>query len=191
MTCQAVYLAPWMNFNTLTWTRYRVLRSLVRYRVEHSRESPYNNCTTSPLNFTVLNKRIDWLMDGLIDWLENNAWHYKNRCHWTLKNVIYWLFQASIRKCLNCVHNCDDHSLLDFKSAVQYMKHLKYHFTLKYVQTFRAEPFIKKPIVASWHTPYEKTNGESALACNVRARETQLWNWNVWPRVCVTYVRIK
>ena len=24
-----------------------------------------------------------------------------------------WLFQASIRNCLNCVHNCDDHSLLD------------------------------------------------------------------------------
>ena len=25
-----------------------------------------------------------------------------------------WLFQASIRNCLNCVHNCDDHSLLEF-----------------------------------------------------------------------------
>ena len=25
------------------------------------------------------------------------------------------LFQASIRNCLNCVHNCDDHSSLDFK----------------------------------------------------------------------------
>ena len=37
------------------------------------------------------------------------------------------LFQVSIRKCLNCVHNCDDHSLLDFKSAVQYMKHFMYH----------------------------------------------------------------
>ena len=24
-----------------------------------------------------------------------------------------WLFQASIRNCLNCVHNCDDHSLLE------------------------------------------------------------------------------
>ena len=24
-----------------------------------------------------------------------------------------WLFQASIRNCLNCVHNCDDHSSLD------------------------------------------------------------------------------
>ena len=26
-----------------------------------------------------------------------------------------WLFQASIHNCLNCVHNRDDHSLLDFK----------------------------------------------------------------------------
>ena len=40
-----------------------------------------------------------------------------------------WLFQASTRNCLNCVHNCDDHSSLDFNSAVQYMKHFIYHFT--------------------------------------------------------------
>ena len=39
------------------------------------------------------------------------------------------IFQASICNCLNCVHNCNDHSLLDFKSAVQYMKHFIYHFT--------------------------------------------------------------
>ena len=42
---------------------------------------------------------------------------------------------------------------------------LKCHCTFFYVQTFRA-----KPIVTSWHTPYEKTNDESALACNARAR---------------------
>ena len=30
-------------------------------------------------------------------------------------------FQASIHNCLNCVHNYDDHSLLDFKSAVLYI----------------------------------------------------------------------
>ena len=41
-----------------------------------------------------------------------------------------WLFQASLRSCLNCVHNCDDHGLPDFKSTVQYMKHFIYHFTL-------------------------------------------------------------
>ena len=39
-------------------------------------------------------------------------------------------FQASLRNCLNCVHRCDDHSLLDFKSAVQYMKHFIYHFRI-------------------------------------------------------------
>ena len=38
------------------------------------------------------------------------------------------------------------------------------------------EPFIcvKKPIVASWRTPYKKPKGERTLGCNVRARETQL-----------------
>ena len=41
-----------------------------------------------------------------------------------------WLFQASLRNCLNCVHNCDDHGLLDFNAAVQYKKHFIYIFTL-------------------------------------------------------------
>ena len=40
-----------------------------------------------------------------------------------------WLFQASLRDCLNCVYHCDDHSSLDFISAVQYMKHFIYHFS--------------------------------------------------------------
>ena len=34
-----------------------------------------------------------------------------------------------IRNCINCVHNCEDHSLLDFTSAVQYMKCFIYNFT--------------------------------------------------------------
>ena len=33
-----------------------------------------------------------------------------------------------IRNCINCVHNCEDHSLLDFTSAVQYIKYSIYHF---------------------------------------------------------------
>ena len=33
------------------------------------------------------------------------------------------------RNSSNCVHNCDDHSLLDFKFAVQYMKYFIYHLT--------------------------------------------------------------
>ena len=38
-------------------------------------------------------------------------------------------FQASIRNCLNCVHTYNNHSLLDFKSAVQHVKYFIYHFT--------------------------------------------------------------
>ena len=55
-------------------------------------------------------------------------------------------------------------------------KLLKVSLNIKKIQTFRAEPFIsvKKPNVASWHTPHKKPNGESAPACNVRARETQV-----------------
>ena len=33
-----------------------------------------------------------------------------------------------IRNCINCVRNCEDHSLLDLTSAVHYMKYLIYHF---------------------------------------------------------------
>ena len=31
--------------------------------------------------------------------------------------------------CINCVHNSEDHSLLYFTSAVQYMKYFIYNFT--------------------------------------------------------------
>ena len=31
---------------------------------------------------------------------------------------MFHIFQASIRNCLNCVYNCDDHSLLDFNIYV-------------------------------------------------------------------------
>ena len=53
-------------------------------------------------------------------------WYMRSRVQTPLKS---WLFQSSVRNCLNCVQNCDDHGLLDFKSEVQYMKHFIYHFT--------------------------------------------------------------
>ena len=34
-----------------------------------------------------------------------------------------------ISNCINSFHNCKDHSLLDFTSAVQYMKYFIYNFT--------------------------------------------------------------
>ena len=46
-------------------------------------------------------------------WLKNyretGATLARSRVQTPLKS---WRFQASIRSCLNCVHNCDDHSLL-------------------------------------------------------------------------------
>ena len=42
----------------------------------------------------------------------------------------------------NCVHNFDDRSLFDFKSAVQYMKHFIYHF--KRIIVIRKSFFILK-----------------------------------------------
>ena len=61
-----------------------------------------------------------------LSWLERRTGVARSRVQTPLKS---WLFQVSIHNCLNCVHNCDDHSLLDFKSAAQYMKHFIYHFT--------------------------------------------------------------
>ena len=38
------------------------------------------------------------------------------------------LFQASIRNCLNCVHNCDDLSSLDFKLCFEDKVYQKANF---------------------------------------------------------------
>ena len=35
-----------------------------------------------------------------------------------------------ILNCINCIHNCEDHSLLDFTSTVQYMKYFIYDFNI-------------------------------------------------------------
>ena len=43
--------------------------------------------------------------------------------------------KSEIRYCLNCVHNCDDHSSLDSKSAVQHMKYFIYHFTKSEIES--------------------------------------------------------
>ena len=37
-----------------------------------------------------------------------------------------------IRSCINCVHNCEDRSVLDFTSTVQHMKYFIYNFTYIY-----------------------------------------------------------
>ena len=39
---------------------------------------------------------------------------------------VLWFSGFYIRHCINYVHNCEDHSLLDFAAAVQYMKYSTY-----------------------------------------------------------------
>ena len=72
------------------------------------------------------NDQLSSSVASLLSWLERRTSIARSRILTPLK---FWLFQASIRNCLNCVHNWDNHSSLVFKSAVQYMKHFIYHFT--------------------------------------------------------------
>ena len=66
---------------------------------------------------------VKWYLKCFIYWMWSDIWNVsyielrrtgiaRSRVQTPLKS---WLFQASIRNCLNCVHNCEDHSLLDFK----------------------------------------------------------------------------
>ena len=75
-----------------------------------------------------------------------------------------WLFQASIRNCFNCVHNCDDHGLLDFKSAVQYMKHFIYlqilniQFNLYHIRHVKSSTTeSEKEIVVDYQDAHART----------------------------------
>ena len=56
-------------------------------------------------------------------------------------------FSGFYRQLFNCVHNCNDHSLLDFTSAVQYRKHFMYHFT-KTILLFHIQLFVVVAVFA-------------------------------------------
>ena len=49
-----------------------------------------------------------------LSWLERRTGIAGSRVQTLLKS---WLSQASITNSLNCVHNCDDHSLLDLRKT--------------------------------------------------------------------------
>ena len=61
-------------------------------------------------------------------WLERCTSIARSRVQTSLKS---WIFQASLRNCKNCVHNCEDHSFTWFhirSSYCNYMIHFIYHF---------------------------------------------------------------
>ena len=57
--------------------------------------------------------------------------------NWAMKPLSFFLSLTfsgfCMHYCLNCVNNCDDPSLLDFKSTVQHMKYFIYHFTILFM----------------------------------------------------------
>ena len=55
-----------------------------------------------------------------------------------------WLFQASVRNCLNCVQNCDDHGLLDL---LYYYSPHDMSSVLLYISTDRNVFFSSIPIL--------------------------------------------
>ena len=81
-----------------------------------SRNEPVRN------EFEVVYKKFSTSVASLLSWLERRTGIARSRVESPLKS---WFFQASIRNCLNCVHNCADHGLLDFNAF-----NLHYTFTL-------------------------------------------------------------
>ena len=51
-----------------------------------------------------------------------------------------WFFQASLRNCKNCSHNCEDHSFTWFHIRSSYMIHFIYHFIIDSFLTGPLEP---------------------------------------------------
>ena len=92
---------------------------------------------------------------------------------------------------LNCDHNCDDHGLLDFKSAVQYMKHFIYHFSSilhGLIRTHKCPApnvsgFIAQLVRAS-HRYREVTGWNPVEVLTFSGFYTQLlkfrWSWFTW-----------
>ena len=82
------------------------------------------------LNFNIHKyfSSVKWYMKCFIYWTadfkSSKAWSSQLYNERNLSNCVEkpekknplksWLFQASLRNCLNCVHNCDDHGLLTF-----------------------------------------------------------------------------
>ena len=62
-----------------------------------------------------------------------------------------WLFQVPLHNCLNCVHNCDDHSLLDFKIHSSIYEIFIYHLTQVTLSTIWSSGCTDSPVTRAFH----------------------------------------
>ena len=75
-----------------------------------------------------------------ISWLQPRTGIARSRVQTPLKS---WIFQASLRNCKNCVHNCEDHSYTWFHIRSSYMIHFIYHFIVEFLMSLKSQ---------QWHT---------------------------------------
>ena len=80
----------------------------------------------------VLYFMICWSIRNVEDWnhLKLCVWFQISATTVYIYSYDHRSYDRNLSNCLNCDHNCDDHSLHDFKPAVQYMKNFIYHFTV-------------------------------------------------------------
>ena len=64
---------------------------------------------TGPLEPT--NDQLPTSVASYLSWLERRTGIARSRAQTPLKS---WIFQASLRNCKNCAHNCEDHSFTCF-----------------------------------------------------------------------------
>ena len=115
------------GFTTLTASVYHpLLRKQIPLAIM---ETPREDTANVELFWIRFNKALGKVVNDPLIKFNPIGW-CSDRAGANLAGIMRVYGNASlIQSCVNCVHNCDDHSLLDFKSAVQYMKRFIYHFT--------------------------------------------------------------
>ena len=110
--------------------------------------------TTLIVNLELLEKFTRWKKPECHDksekksglsWLESRTGIARSRVQTPLKS---WPFQVSNRNCLNCVHNCDDQSLLvwpsfDIHTVALTMKTNLFNYQISTV-------FLRLPLTCQW-----------------------------------------
>ena len=136
------YIKAWkfQDFNGV-WTRNRVA-----IWVRRSHQLSYEATAVRCWLFVVSNEPV------------RDEWEFINEIFHILNggcemNVIYAItyieawkirdFNLIFQNCLNCVHNWEDYSLLDFTSVVQYMKYFICNLTQNRVLSFQSLVYQK------------------------------------------------
>ena len=107
----------WTQFSFI-W--FHIRRSYMITFIYHFIIDSFLTGTLEPTNDHLSTSVASWL-----SWLERRTGIARSRVQTPLKS---WIFQASLRNCKNCVHNCEDHSLIWFYIRSSYMIHFIYHF---------------------------------------------------------------